>query len=119
MDQPKFEFSHVGVNADSREEANKKVNLLAAMFGLEARTNRKGSPFVGHEIEIMAGNPVGTHGHLAFYTDDMEKALQYFEEKEIKINMDSAKRREDGSIYVIYLQDEIAGFAIQLINKKD
>ena len=101
MDQPKFEFSHVGVNADSREEANEKVNLLAAMFGLEARTNRKGSPFVGHEIEIMAGNPVGTHGHLAFYTDD------------------SAKRREDGSIYVIYLQDEIAGFAIQLINKKD
>lgn len=119
MDQPKFEFSHVGVNADSREEANEKVNLLAAMFDLEARTNRKGSPFVGHEIEIMAGNPVGTHGHLAFYTDDMEKALQYFEEKEIKINMDSAKRREDGSIYVIYLQDEIAGFAIQLINKKD
>ena len=49
----------------------------------------------------------------------MEKALQYYEEKEIKINMDSAKRREDGSIYVIYLQDEIAGFAIQLINKKD
>ena len=50
MDQPKFEFSHVGVNADSREEANEKVNLLAAMFGLEARTNRKVSPFVGHEI---------------------------------------------------------------------
>lgn len=31
--------------------------------------------------------------------------------------MHPPKRNEDGSIYVIYLQNEIAGFAIQLINK--
>ena len=40
-----------------------------------------------------------------------------WKKKGVAVNHASAKRREDGSIYVIYLQDEIAGFAIQLINK--
>ena len=47
----------------------------------------------------------------------IEKMVAYLEEKGVAVNHASAKRREDGSIYVIYLQDEIAGFAIQLINK--
>ena len=47
----------------------------------------------------------------------MEAAISYLEKKGVAVNQASAKRREDGSIYVIYLQDEIAGFAIQLINK--
>lgn len=119
MNRPEFEFSHVGVNADSREEANRHVELIASLFGVEARIDRKGSPFAGKYIEVMAGNPVGTHGHIAFYTADIPGAIAYFEERGVKVNLDSAKRREDGSIYVIYLQEEIAGFAIQLIGKKD
>ena len=43
--------------------------------------------------------------------------IAYLEQKGAAINHASAKRNEDGSIYVIYLQNEIAGFAIQLINK--
>lgn len=119
MERPDFEFSHVGVNADCREEANEHVRLIASLFGVEARTERKGSPFAGQYIEVMAGNPVGTHGHIAFYTKDIPGAVSYFESRGVRVNMESAKRREDGSIYVIYLQEEIAGFAIQLIGKKD
>ena len=119
MERPFFEFSHVGINTDSREEAVTQVELIASLFGTEARTNRKGSPFAGQYIEVMAGNPVGTHGHIAFYTDDIPGACAYFKERGIAINEASAKRREDGSIYVIYLQEEIAGFAVQLIGKKD
>lgn len=119
MNRPEFEFSHVGVNADSREEANRHVELIASLFGAEARTDRKGSPFAGKYIEVMAGKPMGTHGHIAFYTADIPGAIAYFETRGVKVNLDSAKRREDGSIYVIYLQEEIAGFAIQLIGNKD
>lgn len=116
-EQPIFTFQHVGVNCENRDEAVKVVNLLASLFGLEARTEKKGSPFAGSGIEAMAGKGPGTHGHLAFYTPDMDQAIRYFEEKGIPINYDSAKRTENGDIYVIYLKDEIAGFAIQLINK--
>lgn len=116
-DKPSFQFQHVGVNCENREEAVKVVTLLSQLFGLEARTEKKGSPFAGTSVEAMAGKGPGTHGHLAFYTPDMDKAIHYFENCGIAINYSSAKRTESGNIYVIYLKEEIAGFAIQLINK--
>ncbi|RGY98532.1 VOC family protein [Clostridium sp. AM58-1XD] len=116
-EKPTFTFQHVGVNCDDREAALKTVSLLSGLFGLEARTEKKGSPFAGASIEAMAGKGPGTHGHLAFYTPDMNQAIHYFETIGVDINYESAKRNENGDIYVIYLKQEIAGFAIQLINK--
>lgn len=115
--KPEFTIQHIGINCNDREEAVKTVTLFSEIFDLELRTEKKGSPFAGTCIEAMAGGGPGTHGHIAFYTPDMEAAISYLEEKGIKVNHASAKRREDGSIYVIYLQEEIGGFAIQLINK--
>ena len=110
-------MQHIGVNCSDRDEAVRTVTLFSQIFDLELRTEKKGSPFAGTCVEAMAGNGPGTHGHIAFYTPDMEAAISYLEKKGVAVNQASAKRREDGSIYVIYLKDEIAGFAIQLINK--
>lgn len=115
--KPTFEVQHIGVNTPNREEAVKVVTLFSEIFDLELRTEKKGSPFAGSAIEAMAGNGPGQHGHIAFYTPDMEAAIDYLEGKGIEINHDSAKRDENGNIYVVYLMQEIAGFAIQLINK--
>ena len=116
--KPTFEMQHIGINGTDREDAIRIVTLFSDIFDLELRTEKKGSPFAGNCIEAMAGNGPGTHGHIAFYTPDMEAAISYLEEKGIAIDHQSAKRNEDGSIYVIYLREEIAGFAIQLINKR-
>ena len=110
-------MQHIGINCKDRDEAVQTVTLFSQIFYLELNTAKKGSPFAGTCVEAMAGNGPGTHGHIAFYTPDMDSAIAYLEEKGVAVNHASAKRREDGSIYVIYLQDEIAGFAIQLINK--
>ena len=115
--KPEFTMQHIGVNCGDRDEAVRTVTLFSQIFDLELRTEKKGSPFAGTCVEAMAGNGPGTHGHIAFYTPDMEATISYLEKKGVAVNQASAKRREDGSIYVIYLQDEIAGFAIQLINK--
>lgn len=115
--KPTFTMQHIGINGKDRQEAVQIVTLFSQIFDLELRTEKKGSPFAGTCIEAMAGNGPGTHGHIAFYTPDMDAAIAYLEEKGVAVNHASAKRNEDGSIYVIYLQDEIAGFAIQLINK--
>ena len=105
-------MQHIGINCKDRDEAVQTVTLFSQIFDLKLNTAKKGSC-----VEAMAGNGPGTHGHIAFYTPDMDAAIAYLEEKGVAVNHASAKRREDGSIYVIYLQDEIAGFAIQLINK--
>ncbi|WP_101877027.1 VOC family protein [Lachnoclostridium edouardi] len=115
--KPEFTMQHIGINGKDRQEAVEIVTLFSSIFDLELRTEKKGSPFAGACIEAMAGNGPGTHGHIAFYPPDMEAAIKYLEDKGVPVNHGSAKRNEDGSIYVIYLQNEIAGFAIQLINK--
>lgn len=115
--KPTFTLQHIGINGKDRSDAVEIVTLFSNIFDLELRTEKKGSPFAGTCIEAMAGNGPGTHGHIAFYTPDMDAAIAYLEQKGAAINHASAKRNEDGSIYVIYLQNEIAGFAIQLINK--
>lgn len=114
--KPEFTMQHIGINCSDRESAVNTVTLFSQIFDLELRTQKKGSPFAGTCIEAVPGGP-GTHGHIAFYTPDMDAAISYLEEKGIAVNRESAKYRDDGSIYVVYLQDEIAGFAIQLINK--
>lgn len=116
MKKPTFTMQHIGINGKDRDEAVQIVKLFSSIFDLELRTEKKGSPFAGTCIEAMAGNGPGTHGHIAFYVEDMEEAIAYLEGKGIKIAHETAKRRDDGSIYVIYLEQEIGGFAIQLIN---
>lgn len=39
----------------------------------------------------MAGNGPGTHGHIAFYTPDMDAAIAYLEQKGAAINHASAQ----------------------------
>lgn len=115
--KPEFKLQHIGINGENRQDAIDIVTAFSNIFDLELRTEKKGSPFAGSCIEAMAGNGPGTHGHIAFYTSDMEAAIHYLEQKGVAINHDSAKRGDDGAIYVIYLAEEIGGFAIQLINK--
>lgn len=117
MKKPVFTMQHIGINGKDRDEAVQIVTLFSSIFDLELRTEKKGSPFAGTCIEAMAGNGPGTHGHIAFYVEDMGDAIAYLEEKGVKISHETAKRNDDGSVYVVYLAQEIGGFAIQLINK--
>ena len=68
-------MQHIGVNCSDRDEAVRTVTLFSQIFDLELRTEKKGSPFAGTCVEAMAGNGPGTHGHIAFYTPDMDAAI--------------------------------------------
>lgn len=74
-------MQHIGVNCGDRDEAVRTVTLFSQIFDLELRTEKKGSPFAGTCVEAMAGNGPGTHGHIAFYTPDMEAAISYLEKR--------------------------------------
>ncbi|MEG2159106.1 MAG: hypothetical protein RRY18_04430 [Clostridia bacterium] len=49
----------------------------------------------------------------------VSRALFHLERKGYKADMSSAKYDESGKLTIVYLQNEINGFAIHLIERKD
>lgn len=55
---------------------------------------------------------------MAFYTPDLKAAMAYLEECGYELDASSAKYEEDGTMRLIYLKDEINGFAVHLTTRK-
>ena len=73
--------------------------------------------FSGTAVECVKENGAGTHGHVGFFTNSIERAIAYFEALGVKLNLDGAKRDKAGNITCVYLQDEIAGFAFHIVQR--
>ncbi|MVB11975.1 hypothetical protein CAFE_27040 [Caprobacter fermentans] len=112
-----FEVAHIGINQDNEEEAKKTAQLLCNLFGFESR-NTPGSIFANEQFEIMKTKFLGRYGHIAIRTTDINRAKEYLESKGIAFNEESASRNEKGNLGAIYFQNEIAGFAFHLLQKK-
>lgn len=108
-----LQLAHIGVNTENPENAAAVSEIFGHITGLALKEG-KNSVFVGSAIEVMKHKTIGTHGHIAFLTKDLEKAIQVFEENGIALEMDSVKYNSAGEKQVIYLQGEIAGFAIHI-----
>lgn len=115
--EPIFSLSHIGINSENIKEAKSTANLLANMFGFHENEGEN-SIFVEKSIEVIKSKALGTNGHIAFYTQDIEIAVKYLEKKGIKFNYESAKYNQDNKIVIIYLTQEVGGFAIHLTSKK-
>lgn len=117
INKPHFEFSHIGVNSNGICQAKNMSLFLTTMFGL-LENEGKDSIFLNKEIEVIKSIGLGKNGHIAFYTPDIKEAMLYLETKGITFNMDSAKYNENNEISIIYIEQEINGFAIHLTNKR-
>ena len=111
-----FELAHVGINHTSAEDSTRSAKAICALFGLELRPMNSAT-FAGTAVECVNANGAGTHGHVGFFTNSMDRAITYFEERGIKLNMEGAKRNKAGAITCVYLADEIAGFAFHVVSK--
>ncbi len=114
-----FAFAHVGINCDTCREGYENIFRLADTFDL-ILGNTRSSSYVGHEVEITK-QPFkvrGPHGHLGYFTDNLERAIFYLEKKGIEFNYDSVKPY-NGKMYVIYLKEFLAGFAIHIEERND
>ena len=106
-----FEVKHVGLNTENAEEAMKAAKLFGAMFGFDIAEGNS-SIFVGNKsVEIMKSNYLGKNGHIAIGTNTLPRAIAYFKSKGI------AFREETITAKAAYFADEIAGFAIHLVQK--
>ena len=112
-----FELAHVGVNAENEEEALKAANRFAFLFGMPAKVGNS-SIFAGTALEVMKTPYLGKNGHIAIRTNYIDRAVNYMESVlGVKFNEESAKRDAKGNLKAIYLDEEIGGFAVHLVQK--
>lgn len=111
-----FGLRHVGINSKDEAESSSTASAFERIFGL-AKEDRGGAYFAGDIIEVMKKPFYGTHGHIAISTADAGCAARYLESGGVRLNWDSAGYNPDGRLRVVYLQDEIGGFAVHILQK--
>lgn len=112
-----FELAHIGINTSSAGEATEIAAAFGGFFGLPLKEGNS-SVFAGSTIEVMKASGLGTKGHIAFKTNYLSRAVKYLERKGCRFNEATLKLDSSGNPIVIYLQDEIGGFAVHLVQKK-
>lgn len=112
-----LEFVHMGINNENADEATKSARLFEMMFGLPVREGSK-SLFAGDAFEFMKQKGPGTHGHIAIRTNFVDRAMAYFQRMGFAFD-ESTVTYDDktGKPKFVYFKDEIAGFAIHLLQK--
>jgi 2-dehydro-3-deoxyphosphogluconate aldolase/(4S)-4-hydroxy-2-oxoglutarate aldolase len=112
-----FSLVHVGINGANESDALKTARLFESMFNFVPKAGTS-SVFAGEGIEIMKSPYLGKNGHIAISTNSLKRSIAYLERKGFTFNADSVKKDARGIMTAIYLNDEIAGFAVHLVQKK-
>ncbi|MDR2901011.1 MAG: bifunctional 4-hydroxy-2-oxoglutarate aldolase/2-dehydro-3-deoxy-phosphogluconate aldolase [Treponema sp.] len=111
-----FSLAHIGINTDNENAALKAAKLFETMFGFESKMGNA-SVFAGDYVEMMKSRGLGANGHIAIATNTILRAKAYLERLGFTFREDSAKLDAKGKLKAIYLNDEIAGFAVHLLNR--
>ena len=112
-----FELAHVGVNAENAEEAEKAANRFAFIFGMSVKTGDS-AIFAGTALEAMKSPYLGKNGHIAIRTNYIERAINYLSTVlGVEFDESTIKKDAKGNTRIIYLKEEIGGFAIHLVQK--
>jgi 2-dehydro-3-deoxyphosphogluconate aldolase/(4S)-4-hydroxy-2-oxoglutarate aldolase len=110
-----FEFAHLGINEETKDKALNSANLLSDFFNFPLKEGAS-SFFAGPAFEIMKNRGLGKHGHIAITTHDIYRAIAYLKMKGISTLPETAKEK-DGKLKAIYIDQEVSGFAIHLLQK--
>lgn len=112
-----FELAHVGINMQSEAMASEVAGEFQALFDFPARQGGS-SVFAAECIEIMKAPYLGTHGHIAIAVNHMDRAVHLLHSKGYAFREDTKKVDAQGRPKAIYLQKEIGGFAVHLVQKQ-
>ncbi len=106
-----FQMLHVGINTGNEEEARAAAALFGEMFGFSAKEGNS-SIFMGNrEIEIMKKMYLGKNGHIAIATNTLPRAIAYFRARGYRFIEETVTEK------AAYFEQEIAGFAVHLVQK--
>ncbi|MDL2324886.1 bifunctional 4-hydroxy-2-oxoglutarate aldolase/2-dehydro-3-deoxy-phosphogluconate aldolase [Ruminococcaceae bacterium OttesenSCG-928-A16] len=112
-----FEVAHIGVNAENPADAEKIGKQFATLFGVEYKPGNS-SVFAGSLVEVMKENGRGAKGHIGIATNSVKRARHYLESNGFTFDDSTVKNDANGNPTIVYLNDEVAGFAVHLLQKK-
>ena len=110
-----FELRHIGINANSEDEADGVAGSFEKLFGF-AKKDGNSSVFAGTAIEVMKAPYLGANGHIAIGTNYIERAVYHMELQGFEFDPETAKYK-NGKLVAIYLKGELGGFAVHLVQK--
>ena len=110
-----FELAHIGVNCEAEEEAVRTAEMFCKLFGWPVKVGNS-SVFGGTGVEVMKKPGRGAKGHIAIRTNFLARGRAYLERQGFAFD-ESTLVVKDGKEIAIYLKDEIAGFAVHLVQK--
>lgn len=114
---PDFELKHVGIYTKDKQEMKENAHLFSEIFALPLR-ERETESFCGNVTEFLLREiGPGEHGHLAISTACIEDAIVWLAEKGVKTVAGTEKRKEDGTIFFVYLDLDFCGFTVHLALK--
>ncbi|GMO27124.1 MAG: bifunctional 4-hydroxy-2-oxoglutarate aldolase/2-dehydro-3-deoxy-phosphogluconate aldolase [Spirochaetaceae bacterium] len=112
-----FNLAHVGINTANEAEAKNAAKQFELLFGFASKDGAS-SVFAAAYIEFMKQPYLGKNGHIAIGTNSILRAQAFLERKGFSFNAESKKLDAEGKMAAIYLKDEIAGFAVHLVQQK-
>lgn len=110
-----FEFAHLGLNEPDEKKAKADVETMTRLFSFAPKDGTS-SIFAGTGFEFTKAPGLGSHGHIAISTLNIHRAIAYLKRKGMATKPASAKEK-DGKLIAIYLDTEVAGFAIHLLQR--
>jgi len=109
-----FKLAHVGINCESEEQASEVAGEFSNLFSF-GLIDDNSSIFAGNIIELMKTPYKGTHGHIAIKTNYIDRAVFYLTNKGYKFEQATAKYDANNNLKAIYLENEVGGFGIHLV----
>ncbi|HAE17396.1 MAG TPA: 2-dehydro-3-deoxyphosphogluconate aldolase, partial [Erysipelotrichaceae bacterium] len=91
----KFEFGHVGINAQTEEEGKRMKDFFTDVMGYDDYREIPASYFTNdNRMELMKKMGKGTMGHLGFFVNDIPEAIAYLESKGYELDYSTARYAE-------------------------
>jgi 2-dehydro-3-deoxyphosphogluconate aldolase/(4S)-4-hydroxy-2-oxoglutarate aldolase len=110
-----FDLAHLGVNEADAKSAMARAEKLSQLFNFPIKDGNS-STFAGTGFEILKSPGLGSHGHIAISTPNINRAIAYLKRKGVGTKPETAKEK-DGKLIAVYLDFELSGFAIHLLQK--
>lgn len=112
-----FDLAHIGINSKEEAEADSLASALEYMFGFQKKVGKK-SIFAGTGFEVMKTPFLGTNGHIAIKTNDIQRAMFHLELRGFEFDMNTANYDDNHNLKAVYFKGEYGGFALHFIQKQ-
>lgn len=111
-----FKLAHIGVNCADEKEARKCAAICDMMFGFTPKEGSLGI-MCDAQIELMKGPYFGSYGHIAIFTNFIERAMKYFERMGFEFEENGLLYNAEGKLNAAYFKGDFFGCAIHLLRK--